>query len=84
MRASFFPPLLVAVAVLGCASDESVVCERLEECDLMPEGLSQTDCEDQAVVQVPEDRLERCAACVDDTDCKNLVENCGNLCEPGD
>ena len=84
MRASFLPLLFVAVAVLGCASDESIVCERLDECGLMPDGLSDADCEDQAVVQVPEDRLERCAECVDDTDCKNLVEKCGTFCEPGD
>ena len=84
MRASFLPPLFVAAALLGCASDESVVCERLSECDLMPEGLSQSECEDEAVLQVPEDRLEACAECVEDTDCKKITEKCGSLCEPGD
>jgi hypothetical protein len=84
MRASFFPPLFAAVALLGCASDESIVCDRLAECDLLPEGLSQSECEEEAALQVPEDRLEECAECVGDTDCKKITETCGRHCEPGD
>jgi hypothetical protein len=84
MRAYSWMVPLAAAAVLGCASDESVVCDRLSECDLMPEGLSAADCEDQASRQVPPDRLERCAECVEEHDCKDVLESCGNFCEPGD
>ena len=84
MRAAFFAPLSVAVALLGCASDESVVCERLAECDLMPEGLSESDCEEQAVRQVPEGRLEQCAECVEENDCKKVADACRKFCRPGD
>lgn len=84
MRASFLTPLLVAVAILGCSSDESVVCERLAECELLPDGLNEGECEEQAVRQVPEDRLEKCAECVEENDCKKLVDACRKDCEPGD
>ena len=76
--------LLVCSALVACASDESVVCERLADCELLPEGLSESECEDQAVRQVPGDRLSECADCVDENDCKKITDACGNLCEPGD
>jgi hypothetical protein len=82
-----FPRLLVvavALGLAGCASDESVVCDRLAECDLLPEGLSAENCEAEAVRQVPEERLERCAECVEAEECKDLTEACREHCEPGD
>ena len=75
---------LCGVGVFGCASDESVICDRLAECDLLPEGLSADDCEDQAVRQVAKDRLEKCAECVEAEECKALVDACRKHCEPGD
>ncbi|HEX6274534.1 MAG TPA: hypothetical protein VFZ53_15935 [Polyangiaceae bacterium] len=78
---------LVAAAALGlagCSSDESVVCDRLAECDLMPEGLSAEKCEEEAARQVPAERLERCAECVEEEECKDLPEACREHCEPGD
>jgi hypothetical protein len=79
--------LVVVVALVGlagCASDESVVCDRLAECDLMPEGLSAEECEEEAARQVPEERLERCAECVEEEECNALPEACREHCEPGD
>jgi hypothetical protein len=76
--------VLPFLALTACASDEQVVCERLAECSLLPDGLSESECEDQAVRQVPEDRLGDCADCVDEKDCKSLVDACRNVCEPGD
>ena len=70
--------------MLGCASDESVVCDRLAECDLLPEGLSAAECEEQAQGQVPEDRLSKCAECVEDKDCDDIPDGCRTHCEPGD
>ena len=75
--------LLACLAVLGCASDESVVCDRLAECDLL-DGLSKAECEEQAQGQVPEDRLSKCAECVEDKDCDDIKDDCRSLCEPGD
>ena len=51
---------------------------------MLPEGLSESECEEQAVRQVPEERLADCADCVDENRCGNLTEACRNLCEPGD
>jgi hypothetical protein len=84
MRAFSWLSMLCAAGLFGCASDESVVCDRLAECDIMPVGLSAQECEDQAARQVPEDRLERCAACMEDHDCAELPGACRDLCEPGD
>jgi len=75
--------VLACLSVLGCSSDESVVCDRLAECDLLKE-LSMADCEDQAATQVPEDRLSKCAECVEGHDCKDIQDDCRALCEPGD
>jgi hypothetical protein len=47
-------------------------------------GLSESQCEEQAVRQVPEDRLERCAECVEDHDCKQIKDACEKHCKPGD
>lgn len=85
MRPSALPLwLLACMALLGCASDESVVCDRLAECDLLPEGLSAAECEEQSRRQVPEDRLSECADCVESKDCKDIQDGCRSQCEPGD
>lgn len=76
--------VLACLSLLGCSSDESVVCDRLAECDLLPEDLSAADCEDQAATQVPEDRLSQCAECVEDHDCEDIQDDCRAFCEPGD
>ena len=74
---------LSGLGMMGCASDESVICERLAECDLLPEGLSGDECESQAASQVPEERLEKCAECVEDKDCDAIQDGCRADCEPG-
>ena len=84
MRASFLPPVVLCLALFGCTSDESEVCERFGECDLLPSGLSVTECEDQAVRQVPEDRLSQCADCVEENDCNKVADACRKYCRPGD
>lgn len=86
MTPRLFLPLsvLACLALLGCSSDEGVVCGRLAECELLPEGLSDAECEEQAQRQVPEDRLGECAECVESHDCKEIPDDCRSQCEPGD
>ena len=84
MRVFSWLSILGVAGLFGCASDESVVCDRLAECKIMPEGLTAGECEDQAARQVPADRLERCADCVEEHKCGELPDACRELCEPGD
>jgi len=72
-------PLLAA-----CSSNESVICERLEACELLPSGLNASDCEEEAASQVSEERLGRCAECVEREDCEAIPEACREDCQPGD
>ena len=65
----------------GCASDESVICERLAECNELPEGLTVAGCEEEAAKLVSETRLDECADCVEDEECDALVEACRSVCE---
>jgi hypothetical protein len=80
-RSSLPPSVLACLVMLGCASDESVVCDRLAECKLL-DGLSVADCEEQAQGQVPEDRLSKCAECVEAEDCDDIPDRCRSHCEP--
>jgi hypothetical protein len=81
MRLSLIGLLLLAA---GCSSDESAVCERLAECNELPEGLTVAECEKQAVSQVADARLDECADCVEEENCDTLVDACRSVCEPGD
>lgn len=76
--------LFGCLCLTGCSSDERVICERLAECELLPEGLSLSECEEDARRQVSEERLERCAECVEEESCENLQEECRSTCQPGD
>jgi hypothetical protein len=71
-----------ALACAGCTSHEVTICERLAECDLLPDGFSQDKCEATAGSHVEDDRLSRCAECVSETDCSAIVDECGEHCEP--
>jgi len=84
MKSFFGFCVLSCLGLAACASDESSICKRLAECKQLPEGLSESECEDQAVRQVPEERLADCADCVDEKECNEFVEACRELCEPGD
>jgi hypothetical protein len=84
MRSSFALLALAGSFLIGCASDEEVICERLAECDLLVDGLTEPKCEDDAARQVSQDRLEKCADCVEDKPCKEVLDGCRNVCEPGE
>jgi hypothetical protein len=81
---SRFTLIGLVLLAAGCASDESVICERLAECNELPEGLTVAGCEEQAVRQVSETRREACADCVEEEECDTLVDGCRSVCEPNE
>jgi len=65
---SWVPVLGAALALLasGCTSDETAICERYDECGLLPEGTSIEECEELAEdLQDAED----CRECVEERAC---------------
>jgi hypothetical protein len=79
-----FPLVGLLLLAAGCSSDETVICERLAECNELPEGLTVAECEKQAVRQVADARLDKCAECVEEEACDTLVDACRSVCEPSD
>jgi hypothetical protein len=67
----------LALISLGCKSDETAICERLDECNLLPSGTSVEDCEEDAE---DIDDTEDCLECVEDEDCDMQVR-CLGACE---
>ena len=74
--------VVLALACAGCTSDEATICERLNECQLLPKGYSQDKCEANAGAHVTDDRLELCAECVTEKECESIVAECAVHCEP--
>ena len=71
--------LLAALALfsLSCTSDETAICERLDECNVLPAGTSVEDCEDDAE---DIDDTEDCRECVEEEDCDMQVR-CLGACQ---
>lgn len=69
--------VMLAVFSLGCTSNETAICERLDECNLLPAGTSVEDCEEDAE---DIDDPGECRECVEDEDCSDLGQ-CLNDCE---
>lgn len=67
----------LSLVVMGCTDDATAICERLSECELLPEGYSKRSCERELA---RESALESCRECVEDTSCKDIVEECANEC----
>ena len=74
--------LFGALFCAGCTSDETTICERLDSCQLLPEGYGLEDCKSGAGQHVSDERLERCAECVTNEDCDTLQDACREYCEP--
>jgi hypothetical protein len=74
-RLAWGSALLFVVA--GCTDDATAICERLAECKLLPDGYSEGSCERELA---RENDLESCRDCVEDTSCKDIVEECRNEC----
>ncbi|HEY3499912.1 MAG TPA: hypothetical protein VGK73_34715 [Polyangiaceae bacterium] len=80
--------LVLALFCAGCTSDETIVCERLDECKLLPvsvdpkKNYTVEQCELDVPAHVSDDRLERCAECVTKESCDTLLDACREHCEP--
>jgi hypothetical protein len=74
--------LVGALVCAGCTSDETTICERLNECKLLPEGYSLEKCEQNVGAHVDDDRLDACAECVTGTGCDELQDACREDCRP--
>lgn len=66
-----------ALLVTACTADGTAICERLAECELLPENYSKGRCEHQLE---GEDDLESCRSCVEETSCKDIVKECKAEC----
>ena len=65
------------LSLSGCTPDGTAICERLAECELLPEGYSKSECESELE---REPNLESCRTCVEEASCKNLIEECEDTC----
>ena len=74
--------LVGALLCVGCTSDETTICERLSECQLLPEGYSEDNCKRDAGLHVEDDRLDQCAECVTEKGCDQITDGCREFCEP--
>lgn len=68
---------LLALGVTACTDDATSICERLAECKLLPDNYSKGSCERELA---REDELASCRDCVEETACKNIVEECRDEC----
>lgn len=67
----------------GCGSDASEICDRLDECHLLPTMNYSTDkCEDQVEQKVGKKRREQCAECVSSHECTEIKDTCRSVCAP--
>jgi hypothetical protein len=68
--------IALGVFTVGCKSDETTICERLDECNFL-QGISVEDCEDEAE---DIDDTGDCADCVEDEDCGDIIAACDDEC----
>jgi hypothetical protein len=70
--------VVLAAFSSACTSDETAICERLDECNFLAPGTSVEDCEDEAE---DADDPSDCRECVEDHDCNEILQECANDCE---
>ncbi len=75
----------------GCKSEEAVICERLDDCHLLPnapptsqnpEGFHEKDCEVQVQSELGESNRDKCSDCVSTHSCDTLQDACRAVCNP--
>jgi hypothetical protein len=91
VRRVFFFAVFLGVGAWGCKSDEATICEKLDECNLLPEGqptkndkdgFQVDDCERQVENELGKAERERCAECVTSHSCAEIQDACRTDCNP--
>ena len=90
VRRAFFLAVLLGAAS-GCTSDEAAICEKLDACNLLPEGkptkhdpdgFGEDDWESQVENELGEAEREKCAECVEGHSCGEIQAACRDVCNP--
>jgi hypothetical protein len=71
-----------AALLAGCTSDAASICERLQECDLLPAEFSVDDCENDVARDLPDEQQADCAACLERKACDEAIAECSQDCAP--
>jgi hypothetical protein len=71
-----------ALLLVGCTNNAAAICERLKECDLLPNKYSLVACENDVSRDLSEDQQADCSACLERKACKEAVEECTSDCAP--
>jgi hypothetical protein len=82
---------LAGGALEGCKSDQTVICERLDDCHLLPksgptaqdpDGFGVNDCEYQVENELNESFRQQCSECVTAHPCAEIQDACRTVCNP--
>jgi hypothetical protein len=68
----------------GCKSNEAIICEKLDACHLLQKGahFQESDCEAQVANELSPGARDKCAECVSDHSCGEIVAACRDSCNP--
>jgi hypothetical protein len=73
--------LALAPLVVGCSSDASTICSKLDECHDIPAGISVDSCEDRFNRLGSDDSRQGCANCIDEHGCGAIETGaCNGAC----
>jgi hypothetical protein len=71
-----------AALLVGCTSDAASICERLDECDLLPANYSVAKCENDVSRDLPDEQQADCSACLERKSCDEALDECREDCAP--
>jgi hypothetical protein len=63
--------VLGSLSAVACASDATVICEKMDECNLL-EGQSVDDCTEEVDKAGTDSTRADCAECVDEKSCTTI------------
>lgn len=65
--------VLFAFSALACSSEGEVICEKLDECNILAPGYSVEDCAEEAEDELNSSQLTDCATCIDEKSCNSIL-----------
>lgn len=79
-----FGAVAAALASVGCRSDGSAICSKLDACHLLPagDGFDEKTCVAQAEDELGDEQRSECADCVSSHGCGDIVATCRSECAP--